>query len=86
MILRDFKNNDAQIIAGWLRSEEELYKWSADRFNKFPLSGDDINENYVPRLETGRFIPLTAADDNGDALDAVTKQSIQTLYCYAILA
>ena len=66
MALRDFKKEDAQIIAGWLRSEEELYKWSADRFNKYPLSGNDINENYAPQIETGRFYPLTAVDDNGD--------------------
>ena len=52
MILRNFKKEDAKIIAGWLRSEEELYKWSADRFNKYPLSGEDINENYAPQLET----------------------------------
>ena len=68
MILRNYKKEDAPIVAGWLRSEEELYKWSADRFNKFPLSGEDINENYAPQLETGRFIPLTAIDDNGEAV------------------
>ena len=61
MILRDFKKEDAKIIAGWIRSEEELYRWSADRFNKYPLSGDDINENYAPQKESGRFFPLTAA-------------------------
>lgn len=68
MILRDFKKEDAPIIAGWLRTEEELYKWSADRFNKYPLSGEDINENYAPQMESGRFIPLTAVDDNGDVI------------------
>ena len=64
MKLRDFKQEDAPIIASWLRSEEELYKWSADRFNKYPLSGDDIILNYTPQLETGRFFPLTAVDEN----------------------
>lgn len=68
MILRDFKNEDAQIIAGWIRSEEELYKWSADRFNKYPLVGDDIIENYAPQIETRRFYPLTATVDNGDVV------------------
>ena len=68
MILRDFKKEDAQMIAGWLRSEEELYKWSADRFNKYPLSGDDINENYASQIETGRFYPLTAVDDQGNMI------------------
>ena len=66
LTLRDFNENDASVIAGWLRSEEELYKWSADRFNKYPLSGKDINENYAPQLETGRFIPLTAVDGSGE--------------------
>ena len=58
MILRNFKKEDAPIIAEWLRSEEELYKWSADRFNKYPLTGEDINENYAPQIESGRFYPL----------------------------
>lgn len=68
MKLREYKKEDAVIIAGWLRSEEELYKWSADRFNKYPLSGEDINENYTPQLETGRFIPLTAVNDHEDVI------------------
>ena len=68
MKLRDFKTEDAPIIASWLRSEEELYKWSADRFNKYPISGDDIIENYAPQLETGRFFPLTVVDDNEEVI------------------
>ncbi len=68
MNLREYKRDDAQIIDGWIRSEDELYKWSADRFNKYPFSGDDINEKYTPQLETGRFIPLIAADDNGNVI------------------
>ncbi len=66
MILRNYKKEDAHVIVGWLQSEEELFKWSADRFNKYPLSGEDINENYAPQLETGRFIPLTAVNDDGE--------------------
>lgn len=66
MILRSFKKEDSPIIAGWIRSEKELYKWSADNFNKYPLTGDDIIENYTPRIEKGRFYPLTAIDASGD--------------------
>ena len=68
MKLREFKQEDAPIIASWLRSEEELYRWSADRFNKYPLSGTDIIENYASQLETGRFFPLTAMDDDGEVI------------------
>ena len=68
MKLRDFRQEDAPIVASWLRSEEELYKWSADRLNKYPLSGNDIIDHYTPQLATGRFFPLTAVDDEGKVI------------------
>ena len=68
MILREYQKEDALTIARWLRSEEELYKWSADRINKYPLSGDDINKNYEPQIGAGRFYPLTAVDENGSII------------------
>lgn len=68
MVLRAYKSEDSGVICRWLRTEEELYKWSADRFNKFPLSENDINDNYVPQIEGGRFLPLTAVDEEGELL------------------
>ena len=64
MILRAYQKEDAATICKWLRTEEELYKWSADRFNKFPLLAEDINQNYAPQMENGRLIPITATDEN----------------------
>ena len=63
MVLRPYQAADADIICKWIRTEKELYQWSADRFCKFPLTGADINENYAPQIESGRFFPLTAVDD-----------------------
>ena len=68
MKLRDYKKEDASIIVKWIRTEDELYKWSADRFHIFPLHADVINLNYAPQLETGRFFPLTAVDEEGELL------------------
>lgn len=68
MKLREFRNGDADIICKWIRTEAELYRWSADRFNKFPLTGEDIIENYAPQTASGRFFPLTAVDDDGAAV------------------
>jgi RimJ/RimL family protein N-acetyltransferase len=68
MVLRKYKKEDSAIICKWLRSEEELYKWSADRFNKFPLMENDIEENYAPQIESGRFFPMSATDENGNLL------------------
>ena len=63
MLLRDYKNKDGEQISSWIRSEDELYRWSADRFNKYPLTGDDINESYSRQIESGRFIPLMAEEE-----------------------
>lgn len=68
MVLRNYKKEDSAIICKWLRTEEELYRWSADRFNKFPLLGNDIDNNYMPQIETRRFIPLTAVDEKENLL------------------
>ena len=68
MILRDYNEKDAQVICRWIRTEDELYKWSADRFNKFPLTAEDIVDNYAPQIRSGRFIPLTAVDENDDLI------------------
>ena len=68
MKLRAYRKEDAAVICKWIRTEEELYRWSADRFNKFPLFENDIENNYLPQLEGGRFFPITAVDDNGIAV------------------
>ena len=68
MILRPYKKDDSAIICKWLKTEAELYRWSADRFNKFPLTGSDIDQNYAQQSKTGRFFPLTAADESGNIL------------------
>lgn len=68
MILRAYQKADADIICTWLRSEKELYQWSADRFCKFPLTGADIEENYAPQIAGGRFIPLTAVDAENNVI------------------
>lgn len=91
MKLRNFKKEDAPIIAGWIRSEEELYKWSADSFSKYPLTGDDIIENYTHRIENGRFYPLTAIDANGDVIGHLIirypreEDESSVRFCFVIL-
>ena len=65
MILRAYTREDSPVIAGWVRTEEELYRWSADRYGFFPLLPYSIDENYIPQLQTGRFIALTGVDEEG---------------------
>ena len=68
MILRAYKREDSPIIAKWLRTETELYQWSSDRYGFFPLLTYSIDDNYAPQMKTGRFIPLTGVDENGNVV------------------
>lgn len=68
MILRKYKRDDSPIIAKWLRTETELYQWSANRYGFFPLQPYSIDENYAPAIPTGRFIPLTGTDEDGNVI------------------
>ena len=46
MRLRAYEKEDSPIIATWLRTEKELYQWSADRYGFFPLKPYSIDDNY----------------------------------------
>ena len=68
MKLRAYTREDSPVIAKWVRSEKELYQWSATIYGFFPLLPYSIDDNYVPAMKTGRFIPLTAIDDDGNVV------------------
>ena len=65
MELKRFQIQDSAIICSWIQDEKSLYQWSAARFGKFPLAENDLNEDYVPKMKDGRFIPLNAYDEEG---------------------
>ena len=64
MKLRKYILEDANTIASWITDKKSLYQWSADRINKFPICGNDINRFYTPIIGTDRFIPLTYVCDD----------------------
>jgi RimJ/RimL family protein N-acetyltransferase len=65
MRLRAYTKEDSPVIAGWVRTEKELYQWSASIYGFYPLLPYSIDDNYVNAMKSGRFIPLTAIDDEG---------------------
>ena len=50
MILRSYRREDSPIIAKWLRTETELYQWSADRYGFFPLLPYSIDDSTSGQL------------------------------------
>lgn len=63
MKLRKYRKEDSAVICGWIRDEESLYKWSADRIGIFPLPAEALNDNYAPVTDSGWFFPVTAVDE-----------------------
>lgn len=66
MKLKKYQPEDAAIICSWIQDEKSLYQWSANCIGKFPVTGNDLNENYAPQIPSNRFIPLSAFDDTGN--------------------
>ena len=46
MTLRPYKPEDSKIICSLVKDEKQLFQWSADRIGKWPLKGDELNEQY----------------------------------------
>ena len=65
MKLRPYEKTDSPVICSWLKDAAALYKWSADRIGHFPLSGDELNEEYYGREYPTPMHPMTMTDDDG---------------------
>ena len=62
MRLRKFHPNDANIIAGWLKSEYQMRQWCADRYSRYPVTADDINSHHDRYIDGHSSIALTMVD------------------------
>lgn len=63
--LRPYKDCDAQIITSWLTDEESLYQWSADQYNRFPITAEDMNGYYSRFNFADNVWGFTAFDETG---------------------
>ena len=68
MKLREYRKEDAQFIINWIKDEEEFYRWSADRFNRYPISGKDLDEHYSFHMRSNRFMPLVMIGDTDELI------------------
>jgi len=67
MEIRNYKAEDANEIIKWISNERDFRLWSADRYEKYPISPIDINNNYQKCIKDGNFYPLTL-EDNGEII------------------
>lgn len=63
--LRPYKESDAETIVQWLGDERKFRKWCADRYEKYPISAEDMNRLYSRCREKEEFYEMTALDEEG---------------------
>ena len=63
--LRPYKRSDAKQIVKWTRNEYEFRQWTADRYDHYPITAEDINAHYDEFSAGDGFYPMTAFDENG---------------------
>ena len=65
MKLRAYETGDAAVIVSWIGDEFAFRQWSADRYDRYPITADDMNRHYAALADAERFFPMTAVDEDG---------------------
>ena len=65
LYLRTYEKQDAEEIVGWIKDEVAFRKWSADRYDSYPVCPEDINRQYQGYETSDTFFPMTACDEHG---------------------
>lgn len=63
--LRPYKACDAKTIVSWIKDETAFRKWSADRFERYPITEEDLNAHYDEFAYADNFFEMTAFDETG---------------------
>lgn len=63
MELRTYQENDAKEILKWIKTERDFRLWSADRYEKYPATPEDVNNNYNICKTNDVFYPMTLVDN-----------------------
>lgn len=61
--LRPYKKCDAEYIAGWVKDDATLQKWSAGTFGNYPLTAEKFHAYYANLENSSDFFELTAIDE-----------------------
>lgn len=65
--LRPYKPCDAGAILTWIKNEREFRLWTADRYDHYPITAEDMNRHYDSFAGSDAFWAMTAYDESGVA-------------------
>ena len=62
LTLRPYQPSDAAVVTSWLKSEYLMRQWSADRYERYPVTPEDMNTYYERNIDGQRSYALTMTD------------------------
>lgn len=65
--LRPYKPCDAGTILTWIKNEREFRLWTADRYDRYPITAEDMDRHYESFRDSDAFWAMTAYDEDGPA-------------------
>ncbi len=65
LTLRPYQPSDAAVITSWLKSEYLMRQWCADRYERYPVTPEDMNIYYERNIDgqQSRALTMTDGDD-----------------------
>ena len=62
LTLRPYQPSDATVITSWLKSEYLMRQWCADRYERYPVTPEDMNRYYERYIDGQHSRALTMVD------------------------
>lgn len=63
-LLRPYQPSDAAVITSWLKNEYLMHQWCADRYERFPVTPEDMNTYHERYIDGQHMRALTMTDDD----------------------
>lgn len=62
LTLRPYQPSDAAVITSWLKSEYLMRQWCADRYERYPVTPEDMNTYHERNIDGQRSRAMTMTD------------------------
>ena len=62
MTLLPYQPSDAAVITSWLKSEYLMRQWCADRYERYPVTPEDMNAYHEKYIDGQQSLALTMTD------------------------
>lgn len=59
LTLRPYQPSDTAVITSWIKSEYLMRQWCADRYERYPVTPEDMNRYYERYIDGQRSLALT---------------------------